>query len=213
MLSGYEKRKYNCDECGDFEVSTEGYHSCNCGKYQGLQQSFEHGLRKHWDKSDFPFPKASYIKIEKRVDDFAFLTTDENNIINEMEEIFRELDDSKLDAEGSIFRSEVVMPDGRKETYSFHIELEHTIYQTYQEPRTNKLYLGRDLTERYDKHRAVLLEDLTAMKSIIQDIRDEKIDLFKDLEKLKEQHSWENDYEMVKVNKFVFYPTKDSVCS
>ena len=68
------------------------------------------------------------------------------------------------------------------------------------------------MTEKYDKYRAVLLEDLTAMKSTIQDIRDGKLDLFKDVDKLKEQHSWENDYEMVKVNKFVFYPTKDSVC-
>lgn len=212
MLSGYEKRKYHCSECGDFEVSTEGYHSCECGKYQGLQQQFEHGLQKHWNNGDFPFPKASYDKIEKRVNDFAFLSADENQLINDMEEIFRELEQGSSEGRGSVFRSETVMPDGRRETYSFHIELEHVMYHKYQEPRTNMLYLARDLTVSHDISRVDLLEDLQAMKKAIEDIRDEKYDLFKDVEALKEQHAWENNYEMIKINKYVFYPTKDSVC-
>ncbi len=213
MLTGYEKRLYHCSECGDFEVSTEGYHSCECGKYQGLQQSFEWGLKKHWDKDGFPFPPSSYKKIEKRVDDFAFLTAEENQLIDDMEEIFRELEQGSSHGRGSVFRSDTVMPDGRRETYSFNIELEHTMYRQYQEPRTNSLYLGRDLTEKYNNYRQNLLDDLKAMKKTIEDIRDEKLDLFEDVEKLKETHEWQNNYEMIKINKFVFYPTKDSVAT
>lgn len=212
MLSGYEKRLYHCDECGDFEVSTEGYHSCECGKYQGLQQGFEWGLSKHYDKGAFPFPPSSYNTIEKRVDDFAFLTDEENTLMAEMEADFDKFED--IDADVTIFRSETTMPDGRKETYSFHFEIEQMQWTQYQPVKTNTVYLGIDLTERCNgSYRQDLLENLKAFHTTMKQLIAKDLDLFKDSKSMQETHDFSNDYETIKVDKFVFYPTKDTVCS
>jgi hypothetical protein len=213
MLSGYEKRLYHCSECGDFEVATDKYYDCDCGKYQGLQQRFECGLSKHYDKGAFSFPEPVYQYIEKIVDDFDFLTEVEHTQIALMKADFEKFNDmSNIDMDVTFFASEITMPDGRKEIYSFHFEIEQRMYRQYEPTRTNQVYLGRQLTEKYNNKREDLVDDLKAFHSTMTQMMTGELDLFKDAKELQEKYDHDNDYETIKVDKYIYYPTKDTVC-
>ena len=207
LLSGYERRTYHCVVCGDFDVSTEGYHSCKCGIYQGLQQGFERGLAKHYDCGDFPFPKAVYKTTEKRVNDFDFLTDEENALMDKIESDFYLFDDH--DADVTIFRSETKMPDGRTETYHFNFEIEQNKWIQYAPTKTNSVYLGIDLLDKSTRH--TVIERLEVFYDTMLKVADGRLDLFKDSKAMQEKYEWQNNYEMIKVDKFVFYPSKETV--
>lgn len=205
MLSGYEKRMYICDVCGEFEVSTEGYHKCECGKYQGLQLEFERGMSKHWDYPNHPFPPHSRNVIEKRVDDFAFLTQEEKEVLDRIESKSSEVR-KVSDIRGSVRTDKTIMPDGRTEITDFTISLEQYKMFKYAPSRTNEIYMSRDLTKKFNGLRDEVLADLLNIESIIDDILDNGLDLFEKEEELKEKHAWDNNYDEIIVDNFVFYP-------
>lgn len=205
MLSGYEKKIYMCEECGEFEISTEGYHKCKCGKYQGLQLQFERGVSKHWKYPNYPFPSRSNKVVEKKVNDFAFLSEQEKEVLNRIENKLENID-KVSEIIGIIITYTTKMPDGRDEITDFTISLEQMKHSPHSPTRTNELYMSRDLTKKFNSDRENVLADLINMEEIIDDILENGLDLFEKEEELKEEHEWQNDYDEIIVNNFIFYP-------
>ena len=97
------------------------------------------------------------------------------------------------------------MPDGRTEIESIKLEVEHTVYEKYTEPSTHSIYLYCDLTESDNRNN--LIDKLQSFKSTFEKIICGEYDLSKP-EWLIENTDidYSNNYKMVKVNNYVFYP-------
>ena len=153
---------------------------------------------------------ASEAKWTKMASGEIELTQKEKDMMEKIEADFDKFDD--LPSDITEFKSDTTMPDGRKEIYSFHYEIEQRDYNRCP-VRTNSVYFSIDLTDTLKKtYRTELLENLKIFHRTMQQLINKELDLFANEKELKDTCEYSNDYEMVKVDNYVFYPNKDMSC-